>query len=174
MDYFVLRQDERYTQIPMIEQLRTQINTRHIHLTDAHHIPDTSIFYVKADQETTYLDFLDRQLVLMSNNMKQLIDLYQPDYITKLVVLIDRTMQKQSEYYLPIFKEISCLSPNTEFHHDHTTIKRLVLQESQIQNHQIFQIKESEKPLIVIRLDVAESIFRRGFTGICLDRISVE
>ncbi|OAB45500.1 hypothetical protein [Paenibacillus glacialis] len=174
MDYFVLRQDERYTNIPMIEQLRTQIETRNIHLTDAHKIPDTSIFYVKADQDTSYLDLLDRQLVLISRSMKQLIDLYQPEYLTKVVVFMDKVMQKQSEYYLPIFKEISCLSPNTQFHNDHTTIRKLVLQESQIQNHPIFQIKESEKPLIVIRLDVAESILRRGFTGILLDRVPIE
>lgn len=174
MDYFILRQDDRYTNVPMIEQLRSQIDTRHLHLSSAHLIPDTSIFYVKTDQETCYLDLLDRQIVLLSKSLKQLVDVYQPNYAAKLAVLIDMKKQQQHEYYLPIFQEISCLSPETVFHNDHKTIKRLVLQENLIPDLPIFQLKESEKPYIIVRLDLAESILRRGYTGIQLERIVMD
>ena len=35
-------------------------------------------------------------------------------------------------------------------------------------------MKESEKTLVVVRLDVAESLLRREFEGMCLKRLEVE
>ena len=37
-----------------------------------------------------------------------------------------------------------------------------------------FLCKESDKTLIVVRLDAAESILRRDFKGIYLERLSIE
>jgi hypothetical protein len=48
------------------------------------------------------------------------------------------------------------------------------LENKKIQGKRIFKIKESVKPLIVVRLDVAESLLRRRFKGICLEQLEVE
>ncbi|MNM87696.1 hypothetical protein D3C81_998850 [compost metagenome] len=53
-------------------------------------------------------------------------------------------------------------------------IKKLVLQRDKIGPRRIFRVKESERPLIIIRLDVAESILRRDLVGIRLKRVLME
>ena len=49
-----------------------------------------------------------------------------------------------------------------------------MLDEKKIKNKKIFKIKESDKTLIVVRLDAAESILRRNYDGIYLERLNVE
>lgn len=49
-----------------------------------------------------------------------------------------------------------------------------MLDEKKIKNKKIFKIKESDKTLIVVRLDTAESLLRRDFKGIALERLEAE
>ena len=55
-----------------------------------------------------------------------------------------------------------------------TIVKKIILKKEKIKEKKIFKIKESSKTLIVIRLDVAESLLRRNFKGICLERLELE
>ena len=75
---------------------------------------------------------------------------------------------------MPIFQEIECLSENAEFNLNKTLVKRIILDNKKINGKKIFKIKESSKTLIVVRLDVAESLLRREFSGICLERLEIE
>ena len=54
-----------------------------------------------------------------------------------------------------------------------TIVKKIVLDGKKVQGKKIFKIKGGDKPLIVVRLDVAESLLRRGFTGIKLTPLEV-
>ncbi|MEC0226301.1 hypothetical protein [Paenibacillus alba] len=173
-DYFVLKQDERLTDAPELLDARKQVNSRDIHLTSAHKLADTMFFKVKAEKQSIFPDVMDRQLYLISERLKRLVELYAPDTIFKLTPLIDMAHRRQHNYYLPIFEEVSALSPNSERAGDGRVIRKLVLQGDQLTGKRIFKIKESEKPLIVVRLDVAESILRRDFEGVQLVRVQVE
>ena len=75
---------------------------------------------------------------------------------------------------MPIFEKIEALSEESEFNLDRTVVKKIVLDKDKINGIKIFQIKESSKTLIVIRLDVAESLLRRHFRGIKLERLEVK
>ena len=55
-----------------------------------------------------------------------------------------------------------------------TVVEKIVLDKSKINGQKIFRIKESEKPLIVVSLDVAESLLRRRFKGISLERLEID
>lgn len=173
-EYFVLKQDERLTDAPMLLNVRKQVNTRDIHRTSAHKLAETMIFQVKAEKESTFADVMDGQLYVLSERLKRLVEMYAPDTIFKLTPLIDLVHHRQRNYYLPIFEEVEALSPKTERAGDGSVIRKLVLQSDQLQGKRIVQIKESAKPLIVVRLDVAESILRRDFTGVRLERVLVE
>ena len=68
MDYFLLKQDERYKDVPVIMQLSSKIDIKNLNYEDIHNVPDTVIFYVKATPESSYLDIMDRDLFLVSKN----------------------------------------------------------------------------------------------------------
>ena len=174
MDYFLLKQDERYTNTPMLMDVFKNIDVRNINLLNAHKIEEMIIFNVKCDEETKFLDMLDRNLFLISEDMKKIMEKYNPQIIFKSIPLIDLEHERQENYYLPIIEELDCLSENSEFNLNRTIVKKIILDKEKIKGKKIFKIKESSKTLIVIRLDVAESLLRRNFKGICLERLELE
>ena len=174
MDYFLLKQDEEYTNEPVLMDVLKKIDVRNINLLNAHKIEDIIIFNVKCTDETEFLDILDRNLFLISEEMKKIIEKYDSGIIFKTMPLIDLPHERQENYYLPIVEEIECLSEKAELNLNKTVVKKIILDKEKIQDKKIFKIKEIFKPLIVIRLDVAESLLRRNYKGISLERLEVE
>ncbi|MNN88336.1 hypothetical protein D3C81_2060070 [compost metagenome] len=91
-----------------------------------------------------------------------------------MAVLIDRGRRSQQVYYVPLIQEVEALSLETSFHRDGETIKELILRSDSLQGKKILRVKESVKPLYIIRLDVAESLLRRDMTGIRLERARLD
>lgn len=173
MDYFLLKQDERYINTPVIIEIMKKIDRKNMNLENAHKLEDTMVFYMKCDKNANFLDILDSQLFLVSSRLKKIIEKYETDIVFKTMVLINRDEERQEVYYLPIFKEVEVLSSKSEFNLNKSVIKKLVLDGEKIKNNRIFKIKESEETMIVVRLDAAESILRRDFAGVKLERIEV-
>lgn len=173
MDYFLLKQDKRYSNPPQILNLFKTIDIRNLNLLRADNIPDNQVLFVKESENNEYLDTIDTQIFLVSKNMKKILEKYSLNIIFKMTGLIERESQKQNIYYLPIFEEIEALSEDSEFNLNKTVVKKIILDEEKIKDKKIFKIKESDKTLIVVRLDVAESILRREFTGVFLERLEV-
>jgi len=174
MDYFLLKQDEEYTNAPRLMDVFKNMDVRNINLLNAHKIEEIVIFNVKCDNETEFLDIIDRNLFLISEEMKKIIEKYDSEIIFKTIPLIDLPHGRQENYYMPIFEEIDCLSESSEFNLNKTVVKKIVLDKEKIKNKKIFKIKESSKILIVARLDVAESLLRREFKGMCLERLEID
>jgi hypothetical protein len=174
MDYFLLNQDERYTNTPRLIDVFKNINIKNLNLPNAHKIEDIIIFQVSADDGCEFLDILDSQLFLISEDLKKIIEKYDRNILFKTLVLIDSLRDRQENYSLPICEEIECLSYKSELNLNKTVVKKIVLDKEKIEGKKFFKIKESSKPLVVIRLDVAESLLRRDFRGIKLERLQVE
>ncbi|NFL34372.1 hypothetical protein FDB64_04660 [Clostridium botulinum] len=174
MDYFLLKQDEEYTNAPMLMDVFKNIDVRNINLLNAHKIDDIVILNVKCNDETEFLDILDRTLFLISKEMKKIIKKYDSEILFKTIPLIDLSHERQENYYMPIFEEIECLSEKSELNLNKTVVKKIILDKEKIRNKKIFKIKESSKTLVVIRLDVAESLLRREFKGMCLERLEID
>jgi 6-pyruvoyl-tetrahydropterin synthase len=174
MDYFLLKQDERYTNTPRLMELFNKMDVRNINLLNAHKIEDIIVFKIKVDEKSEFLDVLDNQLFLISKGMKEIIEKYDSGILFKTLALIDQLNNKQENYYLPIVEELEVLSDASELNLSKTVVKKIILNKEKIQGKKIFKIKESSKTLIVVRLDVAESLLRRNFKGIKLERLEVE
>lgn len=174
MEYFLLNQDDECTNTPRIMDVFNKIDVRNINRVNAHKIDDVIIFKVKCDDGSEFLDILDRNLFLISEKMKKIIEKYDPEIIFKIIPLIDFSNERQENYYLPIFEEVECLSDEAEFNLNKTVVKKIILNKEKIKNKKIFKIKESSKTLVVVRLDAAEGILRREFKGIHLEELQIE
>ena len=174
MDYFLLKQDEEYTNAPVLMDVFNKIDIRNINLLKDHKIEDVVIFNVKCTDETEFLDVLDRDLFLISEEMKKIMGKYDPGILFKTIPLVDLAHERQENYYVPIVEDLECLSENAELNLNKTVVKKIILDKGKIKNKKIFKIKERSKTLVVVRLDVAESLLRREFKGMCLKRLEVE
>ncbi|OCA96885.1 imm11 family protein [Clostridium beijerinckii] len=173
MDYFLLKQDERYANTPRLIDIFKKIDVRNINFFKAHKIEDIIVFKVNTSEGSEFLDILDNQLFLISKPMREIIEKYDSGILFKTLALIDNLHNKQVNYYLPIVEEIEALSENSELNLNKTVVRKLILNKEKIQGRKIFKIKESLKPLIIVRLDIAESLLRRNFKGIKLERVEV-
>ena len=174
MDYFLLKQDERYTNTPRLKDIFYKINVKNINRLNAHKIDDVVIFNVDADDRCEYTDILDKQLFLISEKLIKVISKYDTEMIVKDIPLIDLKKHRQENYYLPILEEVKALSESSQVGVNKTVYKKIVLDKEKIKGKKIFKIKESSKTLIVVRLDVAESILRRKPKGISLEKLEID
>lgn len=174
MDYFLLKQDERYTNTPRLKDVFYKIDVRNINRFDADKIDDVVIFNVNAEDGCEYTDILDKQLFLISEKLIKIVSKFDPEMIIKTLPLIDVKRNRQENYYLPILEEIEALSEKSETGFNKTIYKKIVLDKEKIQGKKIFKIKEISKNSVVVRLDVAESILRRKPKGISLERLEVD
>ena len=174
MDYFLLKQDERYTNTPRLKDVFYKIDVRNINRFDADKIDDVVIFNVNAEDRCEYTDILDKQLFLISEKLIKIVSKFDPEMIIKTFPLIDVKRNRQENYYLPILEEVNALSNKSEVGVNKTVYKKIVLNKEKIKGKKIFKIKEISKTLIVVRLDVAESILRRRPKGISLEKLEVE
>ena len=106
MEYFLLKQDRRYTDVPRITNFFQIIDTQNITPLKADRIEDNISFFIKSSKDTVYLDILDVQTFLVSEITKRIMEKYNRNIIFKRTALIDRNNQKQKIYYIPIFEEI--------------------------------------------------------------------
>lgn len=172
MDYFLLKQDERYTNVPQINNFFQTINSRDLSPLRADNIPDNNSFFVKSSKNNQFTDIIDKPVFLVCEDMRKIMEKYNRNIIFKIAALIDYENMTQKIYNIPIFEEIEALHKDSELHF--SVIKKIVLDKEKIKGKKIFKIKESDKALVVVRLDAAESLLRRDFEGIALERLQTK
>ncbi|MNI92322.1 hypothetical protein D3C73_1500980 [compost metagenome] len=92
----------------------------------------------------------------------------------KLTILTQIEQRIQKNYYIPFVERLAAVHPESEWNLDQSVLRKLVLRADAIRGHKIFRIQESAIPMIIVRLDIAESILRRDYTGIALEQIQVK
>lgn len=174
MEYFRLQQDPEYYHAPVIPEVLRKIDWRYVTPQEAHRIQDITIFSLANDEEPDFLDLLDRQLFLVSSNLKRTIELYEPTLNYKTVMLVNPHKKLQQTYYLPIFPPVDCLAQVQNMTSDNRKATPLVLNKAALAGKCIFKVKHDHEKIIIARLDAAESILRRNMRGIKMYRVDVE
>ncbi|NEU28896.1 hypothetical protein [Paenibacillus ottowii] len=174
MDYFLLKQDVRYTNVPALLKVRETIDPWKLYDLRPEDIVKPLMFHVKADAESIFIDYLEGPIPLFSDALKRLIQAYMPELPLKLTILTQIEQKIQKNYYIPFIAQLKAVHPESEWNVNQNVIRNLVLHADAIRGHKIFRVQESAAPLIVVRLDVAESILRRDFTGISLEQVRVK
>ncbi|AOK93039.1 hypothetical protein AOU00_17115 [Paenibacillus polymyxa] len=133
---------------------------------------DTPLFLaVHTDPRTVYPDFLEFPLPLVSDSMKALLEKYMPELEWKAAILTDFQQARQDVYWVLRPPVVDCLSSQTEWYPDHT-LKQLVLKYEKIEPS-IFRIAGLLEAHIYINLAVAESLLRRPFTGVRVQKVEM-
>ncbi|WP_431087454.1 hypothetical protein [Paenibacillus sp. 8b26] len=171
MDYFLLKQDVRYTNVPMLKKVFEKIDPWKLYNLQPEDIVKPLMFNVRADAESIFIDYLEGPIPLISNALKSLIQTYVPELPMKLTILTQIEQKIQKNYYIPFVERLVAVHPESEWNLDQSVLKKLVLQADAIRGHKIFRIQESAIPMIIVRLDVAESILRRDYTGTTLEQV---
>ena len=115
--------------------------------------------------------YTDRRLLLTSRVFANVIDMYVPGTIFKIVFLLEYESGVNAIYHMPFLEEVDCLSDQTIKNHGGTGLVQIVMEEEKVAAKPIFRIAGYTHPYVIGRLDFVESILRRGVEGITLEEV---
>jgi len=169
VDYFIMQQDPKINNIVTLKNWQKAIYDDSPVYKIAQIPIKTRNVYVEDRMYNEYPDFLSEPIPLIAKELMQVITLYQKDIRMNPVVLIEKKIRLQTVYYSLDVPEIHCASVNSELDHI-GRIKELVIDTNAVGGKRIFRVI-GYKDRIIVRLDVAESILRRGAYGIIFEKL---
>jgi len=174
MEYYILLQDDRVIDYAEPIGLSKVINRDLIKNADIEALnTDPVMVYIKEKDEYDYIDIIDKPVLLISDKIKQVFDMFEKDGFYKPVVFGDPKHMETHIYHLFIPKKVDCLSSLSEFNPD-GTIKRLMLDSNKLHGEHIFSVKGIHECFIIVDLDVVESIIRSDYIGIKLKKVDID
>lgn len=171
MRYFVVKQDR---EIKNLIKLRDFTGSQQAIFTKEQQdqLNELSTLFVTGDEGSIYTDIITSPVLLISDALKKVFELYEHTIIYKTVVLSNIKEETQRVYHMALTDIIGGLRDQTVFYKT-SEQKDLVLDGNKLQGHNIFQISKVMGHSLIVSLDVAESILRRDFIGISLQEIEV-
>lgn len=163
----MIQQDDRITEYMYpVETNRRQL----LEWAESSSLPDEESvlqFYVSGDAD--YIDYIGHPVSIVSEQLKEILDIYQAGLSWKLIVFADIQRMQQTRYWLANPPDLMCLSPLSEYHRD-GTLRKIIVDENAVENHKIFKVQNANHHIIV-DLDVAECILKFNLTGLKLQKV---
>lgn len=168
MDYFWIRQDNQCPYSPNMEGFYQTMQRKDFSVENAIKIPQRNIMYCNTQNKLMFIDVLDQQLFLISKEVKKVFHMYEKEISYKMFCILNNITGDYGVYYAPIIPAINCLENKTLRNEDCIKIEY-----DKIGSSSIFRVENQWKEMVVIRLDVAESLLRRQLKGIDLKRVTL-
>jgi len=174
MEYFVMRQDPRLTNMVEPQGLLNQIDKYAYKNDERQYFDKSAAFcYIKEKPCNDYGDYLEKPLPLVSDKLKMLLEEREKCNFFKTVALYDSKRMHQEVYSLLMPLKFSCLSTQTEFNKD-GSVKKLVLEQSKLGCCKVFRVSGIVEELVIINLDLVEKILHQGFFGLKFEPVALE
>lgn len=173
MKYFLIKKDVTFDTAPIIKNWYGVFDKRNIYRDKSHKLPKREVLFIEENAKTIFTDVICSPLFLVSECVKKVIELYEPKVVFKEAVLLDRENALSNVYYLPILDHIDCLSPESTLTRDRSVIKCSVLDLSKVGESSIFYVSNVGNTYVIARLDIVESILRRGACGFSLEECKI-
>lgn len=169
MKYFLIQTNPLYVTAPDLIDWRDKISKRFVRQGVSYHIPKRELYFIRPNPNTIFPDVVSFPFFIVTKLIKEVIKMYEPKLVYKELVLLDREYKLCEVYHLPILPEVDCLSSRSELSADHSMIKRGILNENCLRDSpSIFFIGGVRNTYVAARLDIVESMLRRGARGIGL------
>lgn len=172
MDYFWIKEDRRYLNTPTILGLDQIIARRSTMDPDkADRILDVNVAYAKSESPLDYPDVLNQQIFLINDKLKKVFSIYDKRIKYKTFCILNNLCYEYNTYYAPILEKVDCVAVESVISPDKNYIKNLILKDKKIGNRSIFKV-DGLTDVVILRLDVLESILRRGKPAFDIVKIS--
>jgi hypothetical protein len=106
---------------------------------------------------------------LISDELKNLCCMYNKNQKWMPIVMIDQ-YKKCHVYWFWSTEVIGCMSDKTEYNIDRT-VKTLAINTELLKHENNFAVETEIEKMIIVRLDLAESILRRGYIGFTMNKV---
>jgi len=173
MKYFLIGTELNNNPAPNILDWHKQVDYRDITPERVGNIPAWTMLAIDNGAEAIFSDVLNMPSFLVSPMVHGVLRLYDPYIQGRRMILKDKLTRVEEEYFLPIFPAYDCLLPESELNRDKSKIIHGVIDLEQTRRRPFFKMGGVSNTHIAFRLDVVESILRRGAKGIKLSELEI-
>jgi hypothetical protein len=170
MEYFLVETDKK-NRIPYGINVNRAVDIRYANRNMAYKIPNCCVVDMKTPMEVFFPDILIDSFLMVSEEAAQVIEMYEPETIFKTIYLLETESEIHATYFMPFVEEVECLSEQTKRSRGGTELYEIVLREEAVAGKTVFRIAGFTHPYLIVRLDVLESMLRRGVCGIRLKEL---
>lgn len=153
MKYFTLQTQQLFLDSLQIKEWSRQINTQWLCVDELYRVPKRMVFPVSLREFMPLPDIITFPFLMITDLVYQVVKMYGDMAFTRDIVLMDYKNDMQTRYYLLVFDDLAA--------------KKIPIAE-----RNIFYADIAGTRKLVVSLDFAESILRRGIVGITLEEIS--
>ncbi len=143
-------------------------------LENASNISDINVGFARSDRPLDYVDVLDGQLFLVSEGVKKVFSIYERSLVFKTLCILNNMDGSNCNYYAPLFAKVDCLPDEYKAVRNRNKLEKLIIKAKAVEDYSIFKIADIDTDIVIIRLDVAESLLRRDITKLTLERVALE
>lgn len=154
MKYFVMREHWDFINRFHLSGWENQINPQWVCFEELHRIPQRNDLSVKEENGCPLPDIITAPFLLVSEMVYQVLKMYGEEPYYRDVVIVNEGNQRHSHYYLLLLR-----SGEED--------------KNIIEYGSMFYKNVAGKQEIIVNLDFAESILRRGAVGIWLQEITL-
>lgn len=172
MKYFILEQDKEYNRIPQIKDWYGKLDMHSLKQVGAG-LKDKMVFEVNVTEFTIFPDILEKPVFMVSADMRDIIFKYEKQVFFREVFLVDSEGIKGYTYYIPFLSKIDCFTDASCFSKNKSRVETGVVDSEKLWNRHIVEAEGLNGQCIVVSLDFAESILRKGLIGIGLRKVSI-
>ena len=169
MEYYIMGLDRRIQNAFVLKKFpdggAVEYNTFY-----ADKVREHTVLYTEATDHSSYPDVLEEPLYMVSQKVREVIELYDETAIYKKVSMVNMPRKKRSEYNVLLVDRIDCLHEDAEFYPD-KSIKNLVLDRKKIGDRVIFKVKGIGPAYMIVSLDIVESLLRRNCYGVKFTKV---
>lgn len=175
MRYFVLKQDEQIMDIPYPKDFFEKIDVRKVSAESGELVPFRTLISLRPSEFTIFPDVLCTPVLLVTQDAQNIIKLFNEDIAYRQIIYLDKENYLVNLYFMPLLDTVDCLSPRSEYvNASKATLSKVVLKGDPIKNESIFQVKNPAQRVIVVRLDLVESLLAHGCRGFTLAEAEIE
>ena len=178
MKYYKISEDKRIHNRVVFRDFKTN-ETAEFHTEDADTVNDSTVLYTEENENCVYPEIIEAPLFMVSDELSKVLLMYQPSIILKTVVFFDKVKNTQKRYKLPLLERVECLYEGELTPEQEKAAlldfpkKKYFLHKDKIKHKKIFKIKGIPEMDVIVSMDVAESLIRRGVYGVRFQEVTL-
>ena len=170
--HFEIEKKPQINMAPRLKNWYGSFDVRDVAIDSFYKLPEGQLFIVEMTEKEIFTDFIMFPFLLISQRVMDVIKMYGDICYYRQVFLLDAGSGNSESYYLPVLDESKQIQLYDKEFEAGTCIRRLPEEEFAITvNKNIFWIRDSLTRHTIISMDFAESLLRRGATGIELKEV---
>ncbi|GLC81721.1 hypothetical protein [Lacrimispora brassicae] len=172
MKYFEIMKKPQINMAPRLKNWYGSFDVRDIKLDSFYKLPERQLLLLDMTEKEIFTDVITSPFLLISQKVMDVIKMYGDLCFYRQFFLLDAGSTNAENYYLPVFDESKCIQLNDKEFEAGKCNRKLFEEETALNvNKNIFWIHDSLTRHTIISLDFAESMLRRGVTGVELKEV---